>query len=85
MRNRINSLFHNWQRGSGNHHPQAHHQNILELLILPPTWIQRPPTNLGEPSHGKLKAQEYLTLFTCIFPLIIPEFWYMTTATNLHH
>jgi hypothetical protein len=52
--------------------------------ITLPTWIQRPPTNLGEPSHGKLKAREYLTLFTCIFPLIIPEFWYITTATNFH-
>jgi hypothetical protein len=49
-----------------------------------PTWIQRPPINLGELSHGKLKAQEYLTLFTCIFPLIIAEFWYITTATNFH-
>jgi hypothetical protein len=44
------------------------HDNTL------PTWIQRPPTNLGEPSHGKLKAQKYLTLFTCIFLLIISEF-----------
>lgn len=41
-----------------------------------PTWAQRPPTNLGEHSHGKLKAHEYLTLFTTIFPLIIPELWY---------
>ncbi|KAF8068046.1 hypothetical protein FPV67DRAFT_1669907 [Lyophyllum atratum] len=24
-------------------------------------------------------------LFTCIFPLIIPEFWYATTATNQSH
>lgn len=46
-----------------------------------PTWVHRPPTNLGEPIHGKLKAQDYLMLFTCIFPLIIPEFWYTPTAT----
>ncbi|KAF8221792.1 hypothetical protein L208DRAFT_1326001, partial [Tricholoma matsutake] len=59
-------------------------RNCIHDITLP-TWIQRPPTNLGEPSHGKLKAWEYLTLFTCIFPLIIPEFWYMTTATNFHH
>ncbi|KAJ7451523.1 hypothetical protein B0H11DRAFT_1927839 [Mycena galericulata] len=29
-----------------------------------PSWVARPPTNLGEASHGKLKAQELLTLFT---------------------
>lgn len=51
--------------------------------ILLPTWVQRPPVNLGEPSHGKLKAREYLTLFTTIFPLILPEFWYIPTATDL--
>jgi hypothetical protein len=48
-----------------------------------PTWVQRPPTNLGEPSHGKLKAHEYLTLFICIFPLIIPEFWYSPDSSDL--
>ncbi|KIK49924.1 hypothetical protein GYMLUDRAFT_139418, partial [Collybiopsis luxurians FD-317 M1] len=35
----------------------------------------RPPINLGEKEHGKLKAHEYLVLFTVIFPLIIPELW----------
>ncbi|KAF8223202.1 hypothetical protein L208DRAFT_1318068, partial [Tricholoma matsutake] len=43
-----------------------------------------PPVNLGEPSHGKLKAWEFLTLFTCVFPLIILKFWYITTATDFH-
>ena len=41
-----------------------------------PTWVQRPPGNLGEASHGKLKAHEYLLLFSGIFPLILPEFWH---------
>jgi hypothetical protein len=58
-------------------------RNCIHDITLP-TWIQRPLINLGEPSHGKLKAQEYLTQFTCIFPLIIPEFLYMATATNFH-
>ncbi|KAF9455222.1 hypothetical protein BDZ94DRAFT_1375542 [Collybia nuda] len=48
-----------------------------------PTWVQRPPVNLGEASHGNLKAHEYLTLFSVIFPLIIPEFWYLPEPTNL--
>lgn len=41
-----------------------------------PTWVGRPPMNLGEASHGKLKAQQLLILFTVIFPLIIPELWW---------
>ncbi|KAJ3755182.1 hypothetical protein EV360DRAFT_50186 [Lentinula raphanica] len=46
---------------------------ISEVLL--PTWIERPPQNLGEKSHGKLKAHQLLILFTVIFPLIIPELW----------
>ncbi|KAJ3991699.1 hypothetical protein F5050DRAFT_1580963, partial [Lentinula boryana] len=46
---------------------------ISEVLL--PTWIERPPKNLGEKSHGKLKAHQLLILFTVIFPLIIPELW----------
>ncbi|KIJ90700.1 hypothetical protein K443DRAFT_15008 [Laccaria amethystina LaAM-08-1] len=59
-------------------------RNCISNVTLP-TWAQQPPTNLGEPSHGKLKAHEYLTLFSCIFPLIIPEFWHSETMTNLQH
>ncbi|EDR02599.1 uncharacterized protein LACBIDRAFT_308244 [Laccaria bicolor S238N-H82] len=59
-------------------------RNCISNVTLP-TWAQQPPTNLGEPSHGKLKAHEYLMLFSCIFPLIIPEFWHSETMTNLQH
>ncbi|EJD40812.1 hypothetical protein AURDEDRAFT_170229 [Auricularia subglabra TFB-10046 SS5] len=38
-----------------------------------PTWVARPPANLGEASHGKLKADVVLVLFTVIFPMIVPE------------
>jgi hypothetical protein len=38
-----------------------------------PTWVSRPPGNLGEKKHGKLKAEELLTLFSVIFPLVLPE------------
>ncbi|KAL1671098.1 hypothetical protein EV122DRAFT_227114, partial [Schizophyllum commune] len=44
--------------------------------ILRPSSTERPPTNLGEASHGKLKAQVYLTLFTLDFPLILPLLWW---------
>ncbi|THU85981.1 hypothetical protein K435DRAFT_822265 [Dendrothele bispora CBS 962.96] len=43
-----------------------------------PTYVQRPPGNLGEKAHGKLKADNYFTLFAVIFPLIIPTFWHLT-------
>ncbi|KAJ3979392.1 hypothetical protein F5890DRAFT_1421407 [Lentinula detonsa] len=39
------------------------------------TSVARPPVNLGEKEHGKLKAQEELTLFSGMFPLILPEIW----------
>jgi hypothetical protein len=44
-----------------------------------PTWVQRPPTNLGEASHGSLKAHELLILFSVIFPLVIPTLWWNGT------
>ncbi|KAJ7150883.1 hypothetical protein C8R43DRAFT_887002 [Mycena crocata] len=56
-----------------------------------PTWVGRPPKNLGEAKHGKLKADEYLILFTVILPLVIPELWWgenelnMGLLKNFHH
>jgi hypothetical protein len=44
--------------------------------VMLPSWVERPPRNLGEAKHGKLKAHELLVLFTVIFPLIIPELWF---------
>ena len=54
-------------------------RNCISNISLP-TWVGRPPSNLGNKSHGKLKAYELLSLFSMIFPLIIPEFWYSPTA-----
>jgi len=47
-----------------------------------PTWIARPPRNLGEKSHGKLKADQWLTLFTIFLPLILPEIWLASRKTH---
>ena len=47
---------------------------IQEVAL--PTWVARPPTNLGEASHGKLKADEYLVLFTVILPHVLPVLWW---------
>jgi hypothetical protein len=61
-----------------------------------PTWVSRPPTNLGQKGHGKLKADHFLVLFTVIFPLLFPaiflkkddkkslsSFYDLTAATNI--
>lgn len=43
--------------------------------IILPTWVERPPPNLGEKTHGKLKADTVLTLFTVVLPMVLPEIW----------
>lgn len=56
---------------------------ISETVI--PTWIARPPKNLGDKSHGKLKADQWLTLFTIFLPLILPELWTSLTPNSQFH
>jgi hypothetical protein len=61
--------------------------------------VTRLPDNLGEKKHGKLKAEQFLTLFTAILPLVLPEtpltedeltsqemlegFYHLVAATNI--
>lgn len=54
-------------------------RRCIALAVIP-SWIDRPPTNLGEKSHGKLKADNWLTLFTIFFPLVIPEIWHASES-----
>ena len=49
------------------------HACISEAVI--PSWIERPPRNLGEKAHGKLKADQWFVLFSVFLPLVIPEMW----------
>lgn len=42
-----------------------------------PTFAGSLPSNLGEKTHGSLRANDFLILFTDIFPLVIPELWWM--------
>jgi hypothetical protein len=57
------------------------HACLSDAVI--PAWIERPPTNLGEKSHGKLKADHWLTLFTIFLPLVLPELW--DSSSNKSH
>lgn len=46
--------------------------------VVIPSYLVRLPSNLGEASHGKLKADQWLVGFTVFFPLILPEIWLET-------
>lgn len=56
------------------------HACLSKVVI--PSWVDRPPTNLGESSHGKLKADQWLVLFSIFLPLILPELW-LSSPTDL--
>ncbi|MBW0499385.1 hypothetical protein O181_039100 [Austropuccinia psidii MF-1] len=43
--------------------------------IVTPTGATKLPCNLGHAKHGCLKAEEWLSVFTLIIPLIIPELY----------
>ncbi|KNZ76327.1 hypothetical protein J132_10606 [Termitomyces sp. J132] len=63
-------------------HLTSHELEKIHLCIAKvhlPTWAQHPPTNIGEASHGNLKAHELLVLFSIIFPIIIPTLWWSST------
>jgi hypothetical protein len=49
------------------------HSCLSDTVI--PSWLERPPTNLGNKSHGGLKADQWLKLFIVFLPLILPEMW----------
>lgn len=53
--------------------------------VVVPSWIERPPINLGEKSHGKLKADQWFVLFSIFLPLIIPEIWSTQSSRKYAH
>ncbi|MBW0470530.1 hypothetical protein O181_010245 [Austropuccinia psidii MF-1] len=52
---------------------------IMKDIILP-KGISKLPHNLGEAKHGRLKASDWLTLFTLVIPLILPEMFLEGTS-----
>jgi hypothetical protein len=44
-------------------------------LLLTPTWMTSVPSNLGEASHGKLKADQWRVLGTTHLPLALIRLW----------
>ncbi|EJD50201.1 hypothetical protein AURDEDRAFT_121833 [Auricularia subglabra TFB-10046 SS5] len=52
--------------------------DLLRLCIrnvLLPTWVSRPPYDFGSATHGTLKADRWLTMFTVILPMFLTELW----------
>ncbi|KAE9407721.1 hypothetical protein BT96DRAFT_933145 [Gymnopus androsaceus JB14] len=50
--------------------------------IMHPSWVEKPPYNLGEARHGKLKAHQLHILFSVDLPTIVPEFWFEPEESN---
>jgi hypothetical protein len=47
-----------------------------------PSWLTGLPTNLGEPSHGKLKADQWRTLGTVYLPEALVCLWHRSSGAN---
>ncbi|KAH7104435.1 hypothetical protein BKA62DRAFT_767507 [Auriculariales sp. MPI-PUGE-AT-0066] len=65
-------------------------QGISEIIA--PSWFERPPSNIGEAKHGKLKATMWFNLVAKCMPLILLEIWSTNSnareldlLSNLHH
>jgi len=43
--------------------------------FVTPSWLTSIPSNLGEPSHGKLKADQWRTLGTVYLPVSLVRLW----------
>nr|GAT46394.1 predicted protein [Mycena chlorophos] len=53
--------------------------------VLLPAFVDRPPQNLGEAGHGKLKADQFYVLFSAILPLVLPEIGFDDDPTRSEH
>jgi hypothetical protein len=52
----------------------AMHAGLADIVL--PTCVDRPPTNLGKKSHRKLKADNWIVLFTFMLPMSVLELWH---------
>lgn len=47
-----------------------------------PSWLTSVPHNLGEPSHGKLKADQCRTIGTVYLPVSLARLWHTAAADD---
>ncbi|TFK82410.1 hypothetical protein K466DRAFT_500383 [Polyporus arcularius HHB13444] len=59
---------------------QAIRRDILSTQL--PSWLQRPPSNFGSPSHGKLKADQWRTVCTVSMVITLVRLWSSSTASD---
>ncbi len=43
--------------------------------IIMPSWLEKPPSNIGDASHGKLKADHWRTLGTVSMVITLVRLW----------
>ncbi|KAI0325706.1 hypothetical protein GY45DRAFT_1260396 [Cubamyces sp. BRFM 1775] len=55
-------------------------QDIAAVTL--PSWLPRPPRNLGSASHGKLKADQWRTVCTVNMVITLIRLWSASSATN---
>ncbi|KAI0746378.1 hypothetical protein C8Q80DRAFT_1219846 [Daedaleopsis nitida] len=53
-------------------------EDIRDVVL--PSWLDKPPSNIGEKGHGKLKADHWRTLCTVIMPITLVRLWAIHTA-----
>ena len=55
-------------------------RNDIKATFLP-SWLERPPTNFGSASHGKLKADHWRTICTISLVISLVRLWGSVSAT----
>ncbi len=48
-------------------------RDIREMYV--PSWLEKPPANIGDPAHGKLKADHWRTLCTVPMVMTLVRLW----------
>lgn len=56
-------------------------RNDIQAIHVP-SWIERPPSNFGSASHGKLKADTWRTLFTVHLTITLVRTWGSRSASD---
>ena len=58
-----------------------HLRRVIAETVLP-SWVEKPPSNFGSASHGKLKADHWRTLCTIHLVLALVPLWSGTAAST---
>ncbi|KAH9913879.1 uncharacterized protein BXZ73DRAFT_55268 [Epithele typhae] len=53
----------------------------IDTISLP-SWVEKPPSNLGDPAAGKLKADHWRTISTIHMTIVLPALWGTSSATS---